>query len=494
MADTLSSNALADPVDRRLLVVLTLVYLFTASGYIEVSDTFYSLQTAEAIVSRGRLDIQPAAGATLTAADGLSYSKYGIGLPLAYVPLVALSHLLGTATRLPPLDLAGFFISFLNVPFCLITLVLFGQLLREFGASAGYARLLTVGLALGTLCWRYAVSDLSEGMQAALLLLAVYGVIGGSSGRLASGGLGFAGLILVKLVHVGLLPVFFGYLLWRPSMPWKTRSRAVVFVVPVALALGMVCLLNAIRFGNPLETGYGAEARQFHTAQLPYSLPRLLGSLDKGLMVFCPVLALGVVGWPAFFHRFPREAALCVGVVMGNLLLAGAWHSWGGGWCWGPRLLVPAIPLWLLPAGLAFGGSPSARWRVWIAGLVLISVAVQVPGILVKDQQIHHIGQNMLTESERGEFPADWPAAWVFLGHKLTRSDEVYSVTEFGLPGDRALDVTAYRTFKGLNVWTEHVARNFKKPFLRCLPLAGLVAVLLLGVGLKRTVGGKERA
>ena len=194
-------------------------------------------------------------------------------------------------------------------------------------------------------------------------------------------------------------------------------------------------------------------------------LPRLLGSLDKGLMVFCPVLALGVAGWPAFFHRFPREAALCAGVVMGNLLLAGAWHSWEGGWSWGPRLLVPAIPLWLLPAGLAFGGSPSARWRAWIAGLVLISVAVQVPGILVKDQQIHHIGQNMLTESEQGKFPAD-----------------------------RALDVTSYRTFKGLNVWTEHVARNFSKPLVRCLPLAGLVAVLLLGVGLKRTVDGKERA
>jgi len=100
----------------------------------------------------------------------------------------------------------------------------------------------------------------------------------------------------------------------------------------------------------------------------------------------------------------------------------------------------------------------------------------------------------MLTQSERGRFPADWPAAWVFLGHKLTQSDEVYSVTEFGLPGDRALDVTAYRTFKGFNVWTEHVARNFKKPLVRCLPLGGLMAVLLLGVGLKTKVGGNEGA
>ena len=53
MAGTLTHKALADPVNRRLLAVLALVNLFTARGYIEVSDTSYSLQTAEAIVSRG---------------------------------------------------------------------------------------------------------------------------------------------------------------------------------------------------------------------------------------------------------------------------------------------------------------------------------------------------------------------------------------------------------------------------------------------------------
>jgi hypothetical protein len=491
MADIPTFSPRADPVSRWLLLVAALIYLFTAKGYQEVSDTSFSLRTAEAIVTRGRLDIPPSAGSTRSATDGKSYSKYGIGLPLAFVPAVALSHLMAAATKLPPLEIAGFLISFLNVPFTLLTLILFGQLLIQFGATPWYARLLTSGLAVGTLCWRYAVYDFSEGMQATLLLLAVYGVVGRSPGRLAAGGLGFAGLVLVKLVNAVLLPILVCYLLWRPWPPWGSRVRAAVFVSPVVLALGLVGLLNAARFGSPLETGYGAEARQFIPAQLPDTLPRLLGSADKGLLVFCPVLALGILGWPAFIHRSPREAALCGGLVLVNLLVAGAWHSWVGGWSWGPRLLVPAIPLWLLPAGFAFGGCPSDRVRPGLTGLVLVSAVVQVPGVLVKDQQIHHIRQAMLTEPERAAFPADWSAAWVLLRHKLTRPDEIYSVAEFGLPGNRRLDLTRYRTFTGINVWTEHIARNFNAPLVRWLPMAGLTAVLTLGVGVRRPVRPK---
>src|SRR4051794_28760165 len=110
MRRTMANSSLSGPVGRRLLLILALVYFFTAKGYLEVSDTSFSLQTAEAIVTRGRLDIPTSPGGTLTAADGRSYSKYGIGLPLAFVPLVALSHLLGGAAGLPPLECAGFLI------------------------------------------------------------------------------------------------------------------------------------------------------------------------------------------------------------------------------------------------------------------------------------------------------------------------------------------------------------------------------------------------
>jgi hypothetical protein len=475
------AHAFSGPVGRRLFVVIALVYLLTAKGYLEVSDTTCSLQTAESIVLRGRLDIPPRPGMTMQSASGLSYSKYGIGLGLAYTPLVAVSQLVGRASGLPPTELAGFLISFFNIPFGLLTLVLFGQLLREFGTSVEYARLLTAGLALGTLCWRYAVYDFSEGMQAALLLLSIYGAVGASPVRLTTGGLAFCGLVLVKVVNVVFLPVFAVYLVWHPGVAWKSRRRAMLFLAPVLLSIAIVGLLNIKRFSKPLETGYGAEAKQFYPSGLPSALPRLIGSFDSGILVYCPVLVLGVAGWPLFFRRYPRQAAFCMGLLLTNLLLAGSWNGgWGIGSYWGPRPLVQAVPLWLLPAALLFSGCPSLRVRAGMLSLMLISCAVQVPGVLVNTRQIKHVKTELLTEPERQKCPADLAVAWAFLGHKLTHSDELYSVAELGIAGDRLINLAHHRTFQGINVWTEQIARNFKKPALRYLPLGGLAIVMTM--------------
>ena len=48
---------LGERMFRQVLTVCLLVYIFSAKGYIQVSDTSFSLQTAQAIVTRGRLDI-----------------------------------------------------------------------------------------------------------------------------------------------------------------------------------------------------------------------------------------------------------------------------------------------------------------------------------------------------------------------------------------------------------------------------------------------------
>jgi hypothetical protein len=472
----------SDPTDRRLLAIVLLVYIFSAKGYIQVSDTTFSIKTTEAILTSGRLDITYEDGYTVKAPDGRSYSKYGIGLPLYFIPLFAAGQGLARVTGLPAAELIGFLISFANIPFTLLTLVLFALLLRLFGVTGMYARLLTVGLGLGSLCWRYSGYDFSEAMQMGLLLLAVFSVIRGTNGAVMVGGWGFAGLILVKLVHVTLFPIFLGYLLARPRGIRRRMGNAALFTSPVMLALGFIAWLNLVRFGSPLESGYGSEASQFFPSHLWYTIPKLLGSLDKGLFIFSPVLFLGLFGWREFARRFPWEAVLCGALVVSNLMLAGAWHSWVGGWSWGPRLLVPAIPLWLLPAAFWLDHRRTRAWFAVATLVTLASIGVQVPGVLVWDQQIHHIRQNMLTPQEQAWFPSDYWAAYVLLWHKLTATNEVYHVPEFGIPGERELDLTPHQTFKGLNLWTEHVARQFNKPVLRWLAVLGLVVVGYLAV------------
>jgi hypothetical protein len=468
---------LGERVYRQVLALCLLVYIFSAKGYIEVSDTSFSLQTAQAIVAHGRLDIPYSEGATLRGPDGRSYSKYGIGLALYYVPLVVASDALSNFTRLPEPELTGFLISFANIPFGLLALVMFSRLLRQFGVSGVSAWLLPLGLGLGTLAWRYAGYDFSEEMQMGLLMLAVYGVARGTPKAIAGGGAGFAGLFLVKILYAAFFPLFLVYLTMRPGSLRQRIHNATLFTFPFVLAGCLVAWLNAARFGNPLESGYGGEARMFFPWQLWRTIPQLLGSLDKGLLIFCPILILGFFGWREFASRHRPEAVLYAGLIVGNLILAGAWYSWGGAWSWGPRLLVPVIPLWLLPAAFWIARRRS-RAPIWILALLtLTSILVQIPGILVKDQEIHQIKENVLTAHEQRSAPSDYVMACMLLRHKLAERNEVYRVSEFGIPGERELDLTRFRTFIGLNVWTEQAARQIKRPALRWLPLLALFPV-----------------
>lgn len=473
--------------DLLLLGILLLIYLSSAKGYIQSSDTVVSVRTAETLLATGSMIIDPEPHHTFTTPDGRSYAKYGIGLPLFFLPLVAISHVLAAILRLPSNELTGFLISFANIPFAILSAALFGLLLRRFGASGKSARWLVLGLGAGTLCWRYAGYDFSEALQMGFLLLAIYGVLRGSARHLAMGGAAFAALVLMKIVYAAYLPIFLAYLLIQSGDRRRRFGHAALFASPLLPAFGILAWANFARFGSILETGYGEEVFQFFPSRLGYTIPALMVSLDKGLFVFCPVLILGLLGWRAFARKQPREASFFGVILVLNLLLAASWHSWDGGWSWGPRLLVPMLPIWLFPSAFWLGPHPSrARFSIAVA-MVLLSIAVQVPGNVVKDQEIHHIRYVLLTPEEEASFPRDFTAVYLLLWHKLTVGGEVYSASEFGLPDDRTLDLGGYRSFQGLNLWTEFVARRFQAPALRWLPLLSVIGTVFLVHGIRRS-------
>lgn len=472
-------SILNDRIFWQVLLLCLLLYVFTAKGYIVSGDTYSSLSTAQALVDHGRLDI-PDDGHTLTSKDGKSYSKYGFGLPMYYIPLVAASDGLSRLTHLPASDLAGFLISFASIPFALLTLDLFAELLRLFKVSEVYVLLLTLALGLGTLMWDYAGTDFSEQIQMGLLMLAVWGVVRRTPKAIVFGGIGLGWLFLVKQVYVLFFPMLLLYLITRPG-EWRHRIRnAAFFTFPFFIAGCFDAWLNLIRFGNPFESGYGSEAGRFIFSQLPVTIPKLLGSLDKGIFVFCPVLILGVFGWRQFASRYRAEAMLCASMILVNLLLTGAWWSWVGGWSWGPRLLVPLIPLWLLPAAFWLDRRQSkVYFRIFVA-LLFISILGQMSGVLVKDQEVHWIKDVELTAQELRDAPSDYVLSWIVLRHKLVEHNEVYPVSELYLPGNHVVDLTRKRTFIGLNIWTEEVARLQNMPALRWLPILALLPICYL--------------
>jgi hypothetical protein len=104
------------------------------------------------------------------------------------------------------------------------------------------------------------------------------------------------------------------------------------------------------------------------------------------VFLYAPPLGLSGLLWARFRRSHPGPGmflALAWGIA---LAFNGTWWAWHGGWCWGPRLMVPLIPLSCLPLGML----PDARgWRWGAVFLVAAGIAVQVCAVNV-DLTPHH--------------------------------------------------------------------------------------------------------
>jgi len=159
------------------------------------------------------------------------------------------------------------------------------------------------------------------------------------------------------------------FVLWRS--PSSTRGRDAL-LAGLAFGLGMVptLLYNYIRMGSPLRPATTAAAyisgpNSFEGSPLLGALG-LLFSPARGLFVFCPflLLALGFPWLRSAWSPAHRRMVVASGIgVAGYVLLIGGLKHWAT-FGWGPRYLVPMVPLLFYPACLVF-----AKVRGWARGV-----------------------------------------------------------------------------------------------------------------------------
>ena len=112
------------------------------------------------------------------------------------------------------------------------------------------------------------------------------------------------------------------------------------------------------------------------------------------------MLVLCLLGYPRFL-RHDRTLALTILVIsICTLGFYGRFDDWSGDWAWGPRFLLPLIPLLVLSMIGLIEAGPTRDWRLRvIAGaLAAASVAVQVLSVLVDYQtqmQILHFNGSL---------------------------------------------------------------------------------------------------
>jgi len=374
------------PLDRpiRLLVlgIAAGVYLVCGPAIIPY-DGDMMLRVSDSLVTGHQLRIEdPVLGVS-----GVQiYSPYGIGLSLLFAPLDIVGRLLFHSASAA----LGFYIPTITA----LTVLGVALVLRELGASARTCVAVALVYAFGTLAWQYSIRVFSEPVVAlsiiyALLWLLRFDRTVDRRWLVAAGLLtGLAVLTRpdsILLVAAPLGGFGLALVVARRAVQKARLADGLAWLTPVALGIAIDLAYNWLRYGSVLGSGYKAAG---FTTPIWEGLYGLLLSPGAGLLVFCPILIVALVGYGALFRVHPAAAAVVAGFFVLRLLFYSTWWTWNGGAVFGPRFLVPVLPLLVLP--LAFV-SLKGRARLAAGILLLLSLAVEVIGQVVPSETYNNL-------------------------------------------------------------------------------------------------------
>lgn len=377
--------------ERKIILILFLFFLlfhtiflgdYAREAFYSSDEVFY-FRLTQSLVERRSLEIEPYLDYT--------HSKYAPGQSLAGIPCYVLGKLiLALLPRFPNPDI-------LLLTFVHLTNVLIGALLcvvfYMFGRDLGYGRTASLGgaltLGLTTTFLPYSKQYFADPLAALFLLLTVrYLFLGSKEGakRAFPAGLFFGAAILTK-IDTGLLlvPLGLGLLYEKKDL----KKRMMYFAGGLAPFALLTLLYNHFNYGSAWSPGYD---RQAFVSPFFSGVFGLLFSPSRGLFIFSPSVLLFFFGMRDFKQKFPGLFILCILLIVGKIAILAKWFSWQGGWCWGPRLLLPIIPLLMLPVFEIF-----EKWnkqknivRVTIFCLLIWGFCIQIIGTLASPNKYNN--------------------------------------------------------------------------------------------------------
>ena len=367
-----------------------------SSGHFENPDAHLRLSQAFSIVNHGSFQLADEVGNVSHGnisvnRHGERYSVYGPGQILLFTPGAIIAENTADRTTIGPHYIAELINSFLGLAVHFLTA--FGIFLaaKEIGRSQSEAVCLSLIFAVATFNLPSS-RDGYEHTYEAFFIIFSYAIAILYSNRVKISPEDKAQHLLIIsgfLLGVGML--------FRPTtvlaLPGlllicgNLRGATKIFagLLPGIVLLG---LYNALRFGDPLETGYQQAwlvanpglVNTFDLSQMLSQSLYLWGSQGKGMLFFSPILLALLLQPFSIWRKNPS--------IMGSVLLTAflytlfyganfAWH--GSAWSWGPRYLIPLTPLLVLLLPLP---SRSSLAGYATAGLTIFSLAIQLGAVI----------------------------------------------------------------------------------------------------------------
>jgi hypothetical protein len=363
-----------------------LFYMLITSGRVRTPDEYATLYTAESLILNGstavpqavrvhnfygRFDLygQPQAayppGQAILCAPWYAFGKYVLsrmpGVPLGDQQFVnAFSTCLSSAT------------------FSALTIALFFLLLNRIGIPPRTSLFASVLLGLGTPIFAYSAWFFSEPLSAALFMGVALLLFGRREQPISMQTAALAGLILglstwVRPTNVLAVAVFAAAVLVDDKKP----TFRVAVVLCAASAMGILTLLyrNMALYGSPFVFGYPAMVNGTKTGltfdnSLGVGLYGFLLSPGKSVFIFAPPLILAATGLRRLLRLHRGVATLAILFPLVYLCFFAKYSSWEGGYCAGPRYLVPSIAIFCLGLGPALTRERSGKfaWPLLLLG------------------------------------------------------------------------------------------------------------------------------
>jgi hypothetical protein len=305
---------------------------------------------------------------------GQPRAAYPPGQALLCTPWYALGQYV--LARLPGVpaddtDLVVAFSSCLSsATFSALTVTFFFLLLIGIGLPAPASLLAAAMVGLGTPIFAYSGWLFSEPLSAAVFVGAALLLFGRSHEPIPLRTASIAGLLLglatfVRPTNVLAVPVFAVAVLVRDGKP----ALRAVFALCATSAIGVLVLLahNALLFGGPFEFAYPATAegaKRLNTFDTPLvkGLYGFLLSPGKSIFIFASPAILALAGLRRLWKLERGAATVAVLLPLTYLFFFARYTQWEGGYCVGPRYMVPSIVLLCLGLGpMLAGDAPSFR-------------------------------------------------------------------------------------------------------------------------------------
>ena len=440
------------PIRWLLLLALTSALLLLPPDFQSYDDALKYL-TAESMLTRGTLMLPPP-----QLDSGSPYSRYGLGHPLAELPLLAIGLAVQQLTGGPD-SIRYFFVLMLDPIISALGVILLFLCARRMFGSERLAIALALIYGFATFALPYAAQSWSEPLVATTMLLAFYAMLRVFAPQESHPHMwlmvaGFAlGYMLFTREEYALAAAIFGlWWLLREGAALRQAGisgRATLTLVGEGLRLAVPMLgflmlnlgYNFVRSGSLFGGGY---ANLGITFDYPWfaGVYGLLISSGKGLLWFAPPLIACLWAIGRLWRSYRWEGTLIGALFSAGLLFYASYPLWQGGASWGPRFLLPYLPLLMLASGAALQmWREWRRWQRWgYIALVLLGGWFAILGALTQPLESLQYGRTNQSDSVWNALTSFAPTrsplinAWDLVQQGDLQSQAVFQLSWYHFP------------------------------------------------------------